>query len=385
MVLRLIFFAAVGALLGGAVVEYVGPPDAGWAIISIALPVAIISGTFILIGRSMAGGVAVSKDDLRRALDSRRVGLARVDAIRQTGTQINDQPLCEIDLTVRPIQGEAYATTLRTVVALTELPAFQPGVQRQVAILLDGGPEVAFVDGELSPSEVGNLTVPDRSSVGFVPIASHTRISGGRRKGPLIGVGRRGRPLRLLVFTAVAVAVAVAVVAPYREAVAQTVEAVLDGRAHVDMRQPGPLAQAQAALEREIGHDRVSSIYVTPDFVIVEAPVTAGTTHTDRWMYRGGQVEHSGAVSIQPKSATEAFSWEDVDLAGILPAMEEAASQSGLPVDDAGATVMRTWGGAEAVSSGEKSGPIEINFSLEDDYETASFRMSADGSGLTRD
>ncbi|MFS0712541.1 hypothetical protein ABC195_01570 [Microbacterium sp. 2P01SA-2] len=383
--LRLIFFAAVGALAGGAVVEYVGPPDAGWAIMSIALPIAIISGVFILIGRSMAGGVAVSKDDLRRALDARRLGLARVDAIRQTGTQINDQPLCEIDLTVRPLQGEAYATTMRSVVALTELPAFQPGLQRQVVILLDGGPEVAFVDGELSAAEVASLTIPDRSSVRFVPVASHTRISGGRRKGPLIGVGRRRRPLRLLVFAAVAVVVGVAVVMPYREAVAQTAEAVLDGRAHVDMRQPGPLAQAESALEQEIGHDLVSSIYVTPDFVIVEAPVTPGTTHTDRWMYRGGQVEHSGAVSIQPKSATEAFSWRDVDLASILPAMKRAAAESGLPVDDAGATVMRTWGGAEAVSSGEKSGPVQINFSLEDDYERASFRMSADGSGLTGD
>lgn len=383
--LRLIFFAAVGALLGGAVVEYVGPPDAGWGIMSIALPVAIISGTFILIGRSMAGGVAASNDDIRRAIDSRRLGLARVDAIRQTGTQINDQPLCEIDLTVRPLRGDSYATTLRTVVALTELPAFQPGLLRQVVILLDGGPEVAFVDGELSPAEVAHLAVPDRSAVRFVPMQSHTRISGGRRKGPLIGVGRRGRPLRLLVFAIVAVAVAVAVVMPYREAVAQTVAAVLDGRAHVDMRQPEPLAQAEAALEREIGHDRVMSIYVTPDFVIVEAPVTPGTTHTDRWMYRGGQVSHSGPVSVQPKTPEEAFSWDDVDLSAVLPGMDEAASQSGLPVGDAGATVMRTSGAPDTDSFGQMVGPVAIRFSLDGDYESASFRMSADGSGLTRD
>ncbi|MEH3088156.1 MAG: hypothetical protein PGN24_00715 [Microbacterium arborescens] len=383
--LRLIFFAAIGALLGGAVVEYVGPPGAGWLIMGIALPVAIVSGVFVLVGRSLAGGVAASPAAVTDARDVGRFGLARIDALSQTGTQINDQPLCDIDLTVQPLVGSAYATTLRSIVPLTELPAFQPGALREVVLLLDGGPEVAFVDGEIAPAKRAGIVVPARSAVPFVAMPRYSRISDGRRRGPLLGVGRSGRPLRVVAYLLVAVLAGAAVTLPHQEAVGQTIAALRDGRLHPDLRDADTLAQARAALEREIGHDQVASIVILPDLVIVDAPIAAGSTRTDQWMYRGGQVSHDGAAPTQPDSTAEFFSWSDIAPGGIRSALDQASEESGLPVDDASVSFRRSPDGdIQSATFAEPVGPVQLSFSLDDDYDSAFFRAAADGSGLTR-
>lgn len=365
--------------------EYVGPPGAGWLIIGIALPVAIASGVFVLVGRSVAGGVTASTEAVTAARDAGRFGMARIDALRQTGTQINDQPLCDIDLTVRPLTGPAYATTLRSIVPLTEIPTFQPGTLREVVLLLDGGPEVAFVDGEISPTKRAGLVVPDRSAVPVAAMPRYTRISNGRRRGPLLGAGRAGRPLRVLAYLAVAVLAGTAVTLPHQEALGQTISALQDGRLHPDLRDADTLAQAEAALEREIGHDQVVSIVVLPDLVIVDAPIEPGSTRIDQWMYRAGQVSHSGAAPTQPDSPAETFSWSDVSPSSIRPTLDEASDMSGLPVDDATVSFRRASDGdIHSETFGAPVGPVEMRFGLDDDYDSAFFRAGADGSGLTR-
>lgn len=98
--LRLIFSAAVGALVGAAIAALVGPPGAGIWVLAIALPIGILSVVFTRLGASGLASTSVSQEDLTRARAEDRLGVARIDAVRQTGTQINDQPLCEIDVTV---------------------------------------------------------------------------------------------------------------------------------------------------------------------------------------------------------------------------------------------------------------------------------------------
>ncbi|WP_240773511.1 hypothetical protein [Plantibacter sp. M259] len=238
--LRLIAFAALGALLGGVIVITVGPPDVGYAVAGVALPVFIMTSVLTLVARSVGNAVGASPQAVQQAKDARRLGVARVDALRQTGTQINDQPLCELDLTVQPLHGAAFASTMRTVVPLTAIPMFQPGTERDVAILLDGGPEVAFIDaGELAPAERSRLRVPARASVPFLPVEPHRRIVDGRRRGPLLGVGRAGRPGRFALFAIVAIAAAAIVVVPYHQSVAQAIAALEDGRLRPDLRRPG--------------------------------------------------------------------------------------------------------------------------------------------------
>lgn len=381
--LRLIAFAALGSLLGGVVVAIVGPPGAGVAIAGVSFTVLIFATVMTQVARSMGSSVAASPKAVQEARDARRVGLARVDALRQTGTQINDQPLCDIDVTVQPLTGSAFAATVRTVVPLTAIPMFQPGTEREVAILLDGGPEVAFVDGELSPRDHDRLTVPARRSVPLLTVEPHTRIVDGRRKGPLLGVGKKGRPLRLALFAVVAVAAAAVVVAPYRVAVAQTVDAIQDGHLRPDMRHPDLLAQAQEALIAEIGHDQVTSIVVTEDFVTVDAPLRAGETKTDRWTYRNGRVSDEGAASVQPDLPAEQFAWSDVALDTVWGLMETSAEEVGLPVGDASVSVRRTPDGdIQSDTFSQPVGPPAISFSIGDAYGSTSFRFAGDGSPL---
>jgi len=382
-VLRLIAFAALGALLGGVVVAIVGPPGAGIAIAGVAFTVLVFATVMTRVAGSLGGSVAASPKAVQQARDARRLGLARVDALRQTGTQINDQPLCDVDVTVQPLTGSAFATTVRTVVPITDVPRFQPGAELEVAILLDGGPEIAFVDGELSPRDRERLTVPARRSVPVLRVEPHTRVVDGRRKGPLLGVGPKGRPLRLVLFAVVTAAAAAAVVAPYRVAVAQTVEAIQDGHLRPDMRQPDLLAQAQEALVEEIGHDQVTSVVVTKDFVTVDAPLRAGETATDRWTYRGGRVSNEGAATIQPGLAEEQYAWSDVALDQLWDLMETSAAEVGLPVGDASASVRRSPDGdIDSATFAEAVGPPVMTFSIGDDYGSTSFRFAADGTRI---
>lgn len=381
--LRLITSAALGSLLGGAIVALVGPPGDGGLVIGISLTVAILGVVLTGVASSMRGSVAASSEAIQHARDARRLGVARIDALRQTGTQINDQPLCDIDVTVRPLAGPAYATTIRTIVTLTDLSRFQPGTEVEVVILLDGGPEIAFVDGELSPAERAGLIVPERASVPLLPIQPHTRIVDGQRKGPLLSVSRRGRPLRFALYALVALAAAAAVLAPYRAAVEQTIGAIQDGHLRPDLRQPALLADATEALQEEIGHDRLVDVVVTARFVIVDAPLAPGDVRTDRWTYRGGRVSHDGPAASQPSVAGEQMSWSDISLDRVWPLMEESAASVGRPVGDASASVRRsTDGDIDSPTFGESVGPPVISFSIGDDYGSTPFRFAGDGTAL---
>ncbi|TDL43178.1 hypothetical protein [Microbacterium oleivorans] len=380
--LRLIFSAAVGALVGAAIAALVGPPGAGIWVLAIALPIGILSVVFTRLGASGLASTSVSQEDLTRARAEDRLGVARIDAVRQTGTQINDQPLCEIDVTVQPRRGAAYATTLRSVVPLIELGALTPDAVRPVAILIEGGPEFGFVDGQVSPQEIDGLVVPPRGSVPTIAWPKAQRVVNGARRGPLLGIGPHGRVLRGILFIVVALAVAAAVVAPYSRAVVMTVQAAQEGRIGVDLRRPYELAVAVQALKDEIGHDRVSSVLIRSDFIRVEAPLMPGGTETDVWMYRGGIVEHDGAAPSQPDLAAEQFSWKDIALSKVWALMGNASAESGFAVGDASAVVSRgTDSDIESETFGESVEAPEMFISLRTEYKSASFRVNADGSG----
>lgn len=381
---RVLAFAALGVFGGGVIVALVGPTELGMTIAGVALPVLIISAVLTRIGRSLGSSMAASPASVQQARDAGRVGLARIDSLRQTGTQINDQPLCDLDLTVLPLRGSAFATTMRTIVPITAIPAFQPGTERDVAILLEGGPEVAFVDDALAPAERARLTVPARAGVPVLAVEPYTRVAGGRRKGPWLGVGRKGRAGRVVLFAGVAVVAAAVVVAPHQQALSQTVTALQEGRLRADLRQPEALAQAGRALQDDIGHDNVMSITVGADFVTVDAPLAAGDTRTDRWTYRDGQVTHDGPAVIQPSYAGEQFAWSDVAVERLWPLMQTASERTGVPIGDASARIARS--ADDDVSSptfAHPLGPPTIGFTIADDYSSTAFRADANGDDLT--
>lgn len=380
--LRLIAFASLGSFLGGLVVALVGPPGAGVAIAATSFMVLLFATILTRVAGSVSGSITASPAATQQARDAGRLGLARIDALRETGIQIDDHPLCEIDLTVQPLTGPAFATTTRTVVPLTDVATFQPKTEHEVAVLLDGSPEVAFVDNGLMPRERERLRVPPRDAVPLLTVEPHTRVVDGHRKGPLLGAGRTGRPLRLVLFAVVAVAAAAVVVAPYRVAVAQTVDAVQDGHLRPDLREPGLLAQARGALADEIGHDALVSLVVSKDTITVEAPLAPGETTTDRWTYRAGRVSHEGAATVQPGLPGEQLRWSDIALDRLWPLMETAAAQVDRPVGDAVASVRRSIDRASgSLTFVEPVGPPVITFSIGDAYGSTPFQFTADGTG----
>jgi hypothetical protein len=65
---------------------------------------------------------------------SGRVGSATVAGVRQTGTFVNDNPECELDLHVSVDGGEPYRVVHRQVLAIVALPGFQPGASVPVRV-----------------------------------------------------------------------------------------------------------------------------------------------------------------------------------------------------------------------------------------------------------
>ncbi len=61
-------------------------------------------------------------------------GMAVVNAINDTGTQINMAPVCELDLTVTVPGREPYAVKHRQLIAHAALARFQPGASFSVRV-----------------------------------------------------------------------------------------------------------------------------------------------------------------------------------------------------------------------------------------------------------
>lgn len=385
--IRLLFFIGAGVLLGGITVALIGPEGAGvWA-----FPVGFIlmggSGTAVLLGRTMSGMPLPSAADIAAARSAGRQAVVRVDAVRQTGTLINDQPVCDLELSVQPLTGEPYRTSLRRIVSLMEIPLFQPGHRSAAVLLTDDGPELALVDDALTDEPYAGLTVPPAASLGELRLPEPgTRAWGGKRRSPIIGVGRRGRGRRITLFVLAGLVTYALMLLPYATAVSQTVSALAQGRLSADLRDPATLDSALAALTEQIGHDHVVTIYVGQDFILVNAPVSVGAVETDSWEYRRGQVTHDGPATSQPSLAEEQFSLSEVAWPALWGHVADAAAEQGL--DGYGDASLYLRRGVDddihGETFGEMIGTVEASFTIEGDYSSASYRMSADGSSFER-
>ncbi|PRI12559.1 hypothetical protein [Leucobacter massiliensis] len=386
--LRIVFFAALGIVCGGIVANLVGPPGAAAWAFPVGLTLAILAGTLVLIGRSTRGMGGADPEAVRAAVAAGRTGLARVDVLRQTGTQINEQPVCELELTVQPAAGAAYRLALRQIVPLVQIPRFQVGAVLPVAQLADGQPDIALLDeanGGVAAARAAAGGIPPASEAGPLlrPEPGALRADGTRRK-PLLGVGRRGRPLRFLLFAVCFALAASAVLLPYRAALAQTIAALPEGRLHADLREGEALDEALRSLAAEIGHDRVVDVSVSADFVRVDAPVQPGAIETDSWMYRRGVVEREGPATIQPRTEGEQFALGEVNWSAIWPALRSAAEEAGAEgVDDALFSLGRSSeDDIDSPEFGEAVGEVEVIAGFTGDYRSLSVRMRGDGTGV---
>lgn len=385
--IRLLFFVGAGMALGALVVSEIGPPGAGEITFPLGMALAVFSGILILIARATRGMPAASAEDLDAARSEGRMGLARIDAVTQTGTLINDQPVCDLDLSIQPLEGPAYRVRLRQVVRLVDIPGVQPGSLRAVALLSADGVDVALADDDVTQPPYAGTRIPPQAELGEPRLPEPGAVTiNGRRRGPLIGIGPKGRGLRFVLFAVAFLVSAAAVALPYPTAVAQTVTALGEGRLTADLRQPETTADAVAALTAKIGHDRVVSISVEEDVILVDAPVTPGSTDTDRWEYRRGEVIRDGPAPSQPDSAAEQFSLEEVSWPGLWAAVQTAADAEG--VDSLSGTALRLArrvdSDTESPTFAQHAGPVRASFRFDGDYRSVSYDTAPDGTDPVR-
>ncbi|MDQ1130150.1 hypothetical protein [Microbacterium sp. SORGH_AS_0888] len=375
--LRLLFFAGLGILLAAVVVMVVGPPGAAWWALPLGLALMIGAGTLVAIARTTRGAIGPTARQVEEAAASGREGVARIDVLRQIGTQINEQPLCELDVSVQPHQGAAFRTTIRRVVPLTEIPLYQPGAGFSAVLSAGDPPVVGLVAPQVLP-----LRMPAADTLAW----RAPEPGAGFGRPPLIGVGRRGRPLRIVAYVLVAAIAAAAVALPYRDALSQTIEALPQGRWHADVRQPQPLSAALEALREAIGHDVVDTVVVAADYVAVTAPLRPGETASDRWTYRRGSVSHDGPAGTQPELAAEQFSLDDVAWDRLWSLVQQAAAAERI-ADPAATTITVDRSVDDDIDSdtfARPVGPVEVVFGIGDAYRSAFYRAAADGTGLAR-
>ena len=382
---RVLFAASIGVLLGGIVVMIVAGEGAGVWIMTVGSLLTALFFVVLMLAAAMRSSQIVDPALLNESIEAGRLGIARVDSLQQTRTEINDQPVCIITLTVQPRNGEAFRTKLKRIVSLTEIPRFQPGSRIVTAILVEGGTDLAFTDESPAAPEWASFAVPPAGSAGPI-LEQQEGIPGvgGKRAKPLLSNRREGRGARFVLYIVVAMLAAAAVVLPHREAFVETVEAIPQGRFSADLRQPEYLERGLAKLSEKLGHDQVISVYVSADYLVVDAPIEAGKLPTDSWRYSKGSWERQGAKLIQPKFVEEQFAVSDVDWGAFWPGLLEAKKQTELEsLDGATLSVAR---GTKTTSSDHgtvtETTPPSVYIGMGDDYSSYSFRMNGDGSGL---
>ena len=105
---------------------------------------ALFAGTFIfLIASLIVGGLSN-----QRILSSGQEAEAKILAIADTGTRINDNPVIEFSLQIQPANYPAFVAQARQTVSIIHLPSYQPGKIVNVKFI-PGTDQVAIVGAKM--------------------------------------------------------------------------------------------------------------------------------------------------------------------------------------------------------------------------------------------
>ncbi|PJJ61521.1 hypothetical protein [Compostimonas suwonensis] len=395
--IRVLFSVGIGALLA-SVGAWIVSGDEAWA--GLVIPLAIISSVFlplILIARSVAGiggggrlGLPLSAEEVAAAAHEGRLHLARVTSIRRTGTTINDQPVCDIDLVVVPDHGAAFSTTTRKLVDILEIPRLQP--ECVVVVAQPAGPATG-VQLVMSPpdewvqraasdervrttrtappqtagaamSTAGTVSAPSGASVPTTailnPSSSVAPAAGPATKPPRTSGLRRIPPVFYVLGILLGAGLALVPCYP-------TIAAIANGETTLDeVRRPhtseGEYEQYQAeqaaqeearraaeaaadmfvgdnaqkavdAIVEAAGGPQLTSLYFGGQFASADAPSSPGAQTLDTFDYTDGVATRDGAAASQPDPGeldAELFDVSGIDMR-MLPSLVERAKQlSGL-------------------------------------------------------
>src|SRR5881227_2355286 len=98
------------------------------------MPMGLINDEGVARANQMLGRMAGEGRNAQYLIQSGRVGTATVSGVRQTGTFVNNNPECELELEVTVDGGAPYGVTHRQVLSSVALPGFQPGASIPVRV-----------------------------------------------------------------------------------------------------------------------------------------------------------------------------------------------------------------------------------------------------------
>lgn len=378
--LRILFFFALGFLVGGAVLgATTGDPGFVWMWTS-ALPVAIIAGTFAMVGRTLRNVRQPSPAESERAMNEGRAAIARITSVERTGTSINDVPVCRVGLIVAPRDRAAYRTETRMLIDPVAMPRYQPGEVTVVGRYDLARPEVWII------TEPGTSwrNAAEEGAAGIPAVAKEWTADKNAEpvgKQPIIGIGPRGRGKRRVAYIALfAVGIAVPVGLNW-----QQFSAVAFHGAGGDFTQ-GDGQAAQRAVDElieVIGGEQVTELYFGDGYVSAVAPTAPGAVTADDYEYRYGVAERTGPSLVQPENlAGELFDVSAVDFARLPGIVAEAARATQIAGEDA-PSVRLARSTVFDTDTGSAPGPVEIHVSLSDDYFSGSYITDANGKLVT--
>ena len=377
-VIRCLFALSLGVLAASVLGDALtGDPLYGTLLV-VAIVVASIGLPLTIIGSVVGGTGLADPKKVAAARAAGRTTLARVTDIRATGSAVNDQPVCEIELLVVPRQGHGpYRTTIRQVVNLARLASMQPGAVVVVTQLDPERPEVVLddaPDADWARRAETDQRVRDLPTADVWTAPRRGRPTGGLRRIPFI------------VFPVLAVLGFAGALYPAWHEVGRlaetrsidTVRAEHDAAAAAEtsMFTPGNLQPAIDAVLALSG-DEVTEVYVFDQWVRVTAPTSPGATTTDEWQYRDGEATHEGASLIQPEPEdvprelfdASAIRWEDLP-----PLFDETERLTG--IDDADDPMLWV---SRMVWADEKPSDPQVHVSVSDDYYDGSVDFAVDG------
>ncbi len=368
----LALISAIGfGIAAGGLVGAIATGDPLYTITwSIAFALASIVGVFAAMGTFARGMRAAASDPERQTGEH---ALARVESIRRTGFTVNDQPQCEIQLTVAPRHRPPYTTVHRQIVDIVELPQLQPG---SVIVVRRPDAEKANVLLELSPPEDwAGLRDAERLRTGderTVPLSSQATawaseaqtLSGAPR------VRRPARPWRRLLFAGAFVAAAALVLVPAYDSIARTAQAWASGNPDAAGVVRGNRHQEIVdALAAETGGTQFVRIGFYDGYAIAAAPSAPGALTIDTYQFRYDRTERQGPEPIQPDDPAAAlFDADEVDFSRIPEHIATAAAHSG--IDDPDSVIVVVDRALIADQAGAR--PVEVMVMLGSTYEDAS-------------
>ncbi|MFI2103535.1 hypothetical protein ACH436_09595 [Isoptericola sp. NPDC019693] len=376
--IRCLFALSLGVLVASILGDALtGDPLYGTLLV-VAIVVASIALPLTIIGSVTSGMGLHDPKKVAAAKAAGRTTLARVTGIRATGSAVNDQPVCELELLVVSRQGHGpYRTTLRQVVNLARLPSLQPGAVVVVTQLDPERPEVALDD---APDPDWQRRAETDRQVRDLPTAD---VWVAPRRGRAPGAIRR---IPFVVFPVLAVLGLAGALYPAWDEVGRlvetrsidTVRAEHDAAAAAEtsMFTPGNLRPALDAVLALSGDD-VTEVYVYDQWVRVTAPTSPGATTTDEWQYRDGEATHEGASLIQPEPEDvprQLFDASEIDWEDLPPLFDETERLTG--IDDADDPMLWV---ARKVWADEKPSDPQVHVYVSDDYYDGSVDFAVDG------